>query len=273
MSADDRWSDPIWDELAAGELDPEERAALEALASEDELEAFRPLDDAFRDRLAGALTTQVRHARSRRRFALAATTSVLAAAAAVVLVVRPFADPRFDEPPSAEVVDENARAASARFVGELRGGVATERSASPEPGASPEPAASPGLGSSSEGGAPQVLPTFHPETRLELVVRPLREGGERSMAHATFVRVDGTLRPWDVPVERARSGAARVVGTAGALLDAVPPGVVELVIAIDDTPASAERVERWIADGDPRVLRFPARFVLGPATSDDEGSR
>lgn len=218
--------DDLWDQLAAGDLSREDEAVLRALAEgEDgespEYEAFRPLDDAARERITDDLVEQV-HAGQRERFGAARARRLaawpaaagLAAAAAALLVFWPAGE------------DPVLTA----YHLELSGGVQQQRSATE---------------------APEV-PTFDEASEVTLVLRPVASAPSTGEVAAYLVR-EGEIRRWEVDFQVASTGAMRLRGPASELL---PRGEGRWTVAVVHAarlPDEATQRE-WIKQRAPQVL-------------------
>jgi hypothetical protein len=226
-----------WERLASGELVGTEADTLraDALATPEgarKLAAFSPLgadvEARIAERLAGPAATAPSPARrrSRARWVPFVAGGALAAAAAVALAVR--TRPETELPAYAVSLVTAAR--------DVRG-VAPE--------------------------ADDVV-DLHPETRFELVARPVRPTAVPVAGRAAIVHA-GSARVWSVPVEASAEGAVRVAGNAGALFPG--PGEYDVVLAI--APAAAlpddahllSMAEGARAPGDVRVVRAHVRFT------------
>lgn len=201
--------DAVWDRLARGELAPAEEAQLRERAAVDPeiarlYEAFRPLDDAAKQRIAERVAAglgQPRVALVWRRAAFIA--GPLAAAAVVVLALR---------------LQRQAGPAALlpEYALDVSGGDRATRS-----------------GNAVENGPVEL----HRASRLELVLRPATTVQQPVAVHAFLVQ-GSDVRPWAVPMERSPDGAVRVAGEAGTLL-AVPPGSWDLVFTVSAESAAA----------------------------------
>lgn len=222
--------DPRWDALAAGTLPAEEEEALRreadsSMAAAERYEAFRPLDERFRERMVAsiragqggaarpvgaepeeaALGRAQRAAQepadlaaARRRRALRARWAAvvgLAAAAALLVVVWP----RGGGPLPA-------------YEARLTGGVESLRG----PGGPP---------------AAPAAPVFVPGNAFELVLTPDEPVAGRLAVRAYAADAAGALRPLDLPVEVSEQGAVRIAGRMGeeVVLPAGEPVVVVVV--------------------------------------------
>ncbi len=203
--------DPVWERLARGELLPSEDALLrERAAADPEIarlyEAFRPLDDSARRRIAARVVAGLRPPRviAWRRAALLA--GPLAAAAAVVLVV----SVRLRQPaqPLAPVPEYSLA---------LSGGDRPTRSATPGPIGPVE---------------------LHRSSSLEIVLRPAT-AVSGPVAVRAFLMQGPDARRWDVAMDRSADGAVRIAGEAGALLAGVPAGSWDLVFTVGPEGSAA----------------------------------
>ncbi|MBN1205934.1 MAG: hypothetical protein JXB05_13540 [Myxococcaceae bacterium] len=202
--------DERWESLTEGTLSEADRRELERLAQQEPAageayEAFRPLEEAARERIAARLEREL------------------------------AAEPAREEPPPARVIPLASRrrlrvvapavaalaaAAAVLFVVFPRGGP-------PLPGY--------GLSFSSEqgvrSGAPeQEVPRLGPGSLLELVLRP-EQAVEGPVEVRAFLLRPGEARAWTPPMERSPEGAVRIRGPVEALLS-VPPGEWTLAIAV-----------------------------------------
>jgi hypothetical protein len=234
--------DAAWEKLARGELAPDEQARLrERAASDPETarlwEAFRPLDEAVKERIA-ARVEMVRRGRVVvwRRAALIAAP--LAAAALVALALRL---PRSAWSDPLAMVPE--------YSLDVAGGDQGTRSAAP-------------------ARNPSAPIELHAGSSLEIVLRPATAVQHPVVVRAFLVQ-GASARPWDVPMERSPDGAVRIAGEAGTLLR-VPPGSWDLVFTVSpegaappdpDAVARAAHGER----GTPpwRLLNTPVRVLDG----------
>jgi hypothetical protein len=201
----------IWEELTSGQLDKELGAALRVLAEErDELaaklEAYTPLDEAFRIRVTEALAQQLRHDAHRRRFVwLGGSTLLVSVAAAALFSLSP---PK-DGLPS--------------YGLSLSGGVAETRGAGAKPGDT-------------------VWATT--ATELELTLRPARRvNGPVVLSMFLFSSRSHRAYPLQKAAEHDPSGAFRVVGSVSTLFDA-PFGSYTLVAIVDRKALSATEVAK-----------------------------
>ncbi len=196
--------DAVWERLARGELSPAEDAQLrERAAADPEIatlyEAFRPLDDAARKRIAAHVEAGSRRPRviAWRRAALLAGPLAVAAAVALVVSVR------LREP-------AQPLALFPEYSLALSGGDRATRSGTPAPSGPVE---------------------LRRSSSLEIVLRPAT-----AVSHPVAVRaflLNGTdARPWDVAMDRSPDGAVRIAGQAGALLAGVPAGSWDLVFTV-----------------------------------------
>jgi hypothetical protein len=225
--SDERRDPDLWDDLAHGDLDPEEEAALRALAEEDpeigaRVEAFRPLGDDFAAKVAARIAAErgpaapvSSPARRRGALRLAWIAAPLAAAAAIALALLPRDG---DALPAYELA--------------LRGGDREVRGSEPL-----EPA--------------HEVPTFSREAHLELVLSPATRV-EHAVDAAVYVLTPEPRR-LEAPIERAESGALRIRGAAGALLAGVAPGRVRLAVIVARELPDDDEARTWVADRDPRV--------------------
>ncbi|WP_437935121.1 hypothetical protein [Sorangium sp. So ce341] len=242
-------ADPRWDEVAAGKLSAEQRAALRgrSAAAQEAFRAFEPLDGAERDAieaqvvaaLAGAapvekpapaasLPTRAAAAPRRRRGTLLlSAAAALAAALAALVVLRPARAPSLPA-----------------YALALEGGEWEERGA---------------------GRAPGAAPRLGPGSRVELILRPeLPVHGPIAVRGALVQGVHA--RPWSPPVELSPDGAVRIAGTREAVFPGVPDGAWEIVLAVGraealpaDPAAAAAREETA-----PGAQLLRAQVVLSP---------
>jgi hypothetical protein len=208
--------DASWQKLARGELGERERAELESLLLSDaeaarKWEAYRPLDDAAKDRIAHRLgplasagktlaKSRAPGSRTRARWLVPSVVGVtLAAAAAAVLVLQ-------RSRPNRLLVAENALPAYSLAV---TGGDQPTRSAS-------------------ASASPEI--TVRVDSRLEILLRPAT-GVNGNVSVAGFIGQGGAWRPWNPPVQISTEGSARVAGTAGELMG-VAPGTWDIALAV-----------------------------------------
>lgn len=190
MQERQQWAE--WDALAAGTLGPAGLQRLRDQAEQDDelharWEAFRPLGDDLRAKIAGLL--------ERRRADLAAAPATiglrrtmlavggLALAAVAALAVLPGGTP--------------AASAEPVITSELSSGERAFR------------------GAEGEAAAADV-PGFLPETRLEWSLRPDR--ARPGVEAEAFVEVDGVREAWTPPLHLGESGGVLIRGSAGVLL-------------------------------------------------------
>lgn len=236
MNRDDDWLDALgraargqtlergedearWERLAEGTLSPEEDAELRRLAAEDpaaaeKYEAYRPLGDEVKERIAARIGEALPSPSEKkivtlpgRKGAGLAFVAALAIAAGALLWVDP---PRgsLDEalPPYALTVS----------------GDRTTRGA---------------------GDAPaDAVVELHADSRIEMVLRPAKavtgEVGARG-----FLMQGGAAKAWAPPVQISNDGAVRITGGAGDLFGG--PGEWEVVWAVgrpSDLPSDATDV-------------------------------
>jgi hypothetical protein len=250
----DPLGDPRWEALAEGRLSQSEADALAAAAEaspelKEIFEAFRPLDDAARARIADGVLAGVKGdgaapgARSedevpiagapppvhraspagRRRPALAAAALVVALVASAFWI---------------STRDEGPLPAYAIVVTGQR----DVRSAT---------------------DAPRDAPRLGPGSRLEITLRPATAARGPVSARGFLVRA-GRARPWDAPTVVAEGGAVRVHGTREALFPGIEDGPLELVLAVGrpDALPSADEVTAELNGGRPpsgrhQLLRSP----------------
>lgn len=237
-------SDPRWEALAAGRLDPADTDALEAWARDDDeaaaaLEAFRPPDDltfarmerrfvelATRPVSAPAKATASPRRSSVLRWAMAA--GPLLAAAVIILVVLP---------PSERTRDLPAYAIS------VRGGEALGHSIAPKASASPTLRLMPG-------------------SRLELVLTPATRVGTKPAIRAFLVAADG-VRPWPIEPRISEQGAIQIAGTVESLgLGDVPPGEWEIRLALGPAETAPADLTHLPDNLPPGWQLFSARVLL-----------
>ncbi len=227
--------DPRWDRLAAGTLSTEEAAALreEAVASPEgaaALEAFAPLGEDFRARVAAAVEGEVAAARPEEK------------APGEVRGLVPRGEGRRRHRAALEDAGARARRRGGRrvLVGAAAAGLAAAVVlAVLRPWAAVEPlppylASLSGATEEWRGEAPPETtggpPRFAPGNRLELVLTPERAVEGRPEV-ATFLARDGELAYWPVPFEVSDHGAVRIAGTVGEDLP-LPPGESRLAVAV-----------------------------------------
>jgi hypothetical protein len=201
--------DVIWERLAKGELAPAEETRLrERAAADPEIarlyEAFRPLDDAAKQRIAERVAASLprpRLATAWRRAAIIA--GPLAAAAVVVLALQL----RHSANPSALLPE---------YALDVSGGDRATRS----------------------GTAPMGGPVeLHRGSRLEIVLRPATAVQHPVAVRAFLVQGD-QVRRWAAPMEQSADGAVRIAGEAGTLMD-VTPGSWDLVFTVSSEASAA----------------------------------
>ena len=209
--------DERWDRLSAGELSPEEEAALRRLGeSSDEAreayEAFRPLGPEFQAGVVSALLEQrgtplaeapeapaperakpappIPFRRSR-RFGGALVAAAAIAAALILLLVLPGRPTPISD---------------YGYAAELSGGVQALR------------------------GDRSASRTFPPGSSFELVLRP-RTAVAGPVEVRCFLRRGAELRPWPAPAEVTAEGLVRIAGTVGREI-ALPPGEWTLWVVV-----------------------------------------
>jgi hypothetical protein len=237
--------DARWSALAHGELDPEDVAALKELADADaeaerKLEAYRPLDDAAKDRIAARIPST-------------AASPALAAAKVVPMPQRP------------------RRAAWIAAAVAIAAGVAVWRGApAPEP-TSTLPAYAMTMSSGDRatrgGGSVATEETeVAPDSRLVIWLRPAKQVSGPVGVRAFLVQ-GGVARPWSPPVKVSADGAVAIEGTAAALLGD-SPGASDVVIAVgrpSELPESADEVTKAVEAGSAEVRpwqMFERRVVI-----------
>lgn len=241
-------ADRRWDALSAGELSEEDAAALEALAKGSEegraaYEAFRPIDEAARAKMAAAALAEAgvtvkregesapakdgpahdtpandAHAKAavtplRSRLGLVGAVAAALAAAAAWAVVGPGAAPGLP-------------AYSMKMTGER------------EQRADPPPAGD--------------VARLGPGARLTLVLRPDRAVKEPIAARG-FVSRGAGWEPWRVPMQIAPDGAVRIAGAREELFPGAAAGTLTIAVAVGraaDLPADPDAASRSV-----RVLR------------------
>lgn len=247
-------------DLSEGRLSPEEVAQLETLAGDDpaasrDLELFRPLDEAFTLQLIATADRALRatppvapvidlaaaRARGRpRKRALTVGAGLVAslAAALAFLLLRPA-----DVHPPPEALPA--------YVLDVEGGDRAVRSA--------------------EQAAEGTRPVLAADSWISFVLRP-RQAVDVPLAARAFVRRGGVVQPVASPVDAAPSGAFRLQGRAGPLLQAEAGGDVEVVFTIGPATAlpTATQLGELLASppSNPapmlRILRQPVRVTPGP---------
>jgi hypothetical protein len=210
--------DESWDRLSAGELSPEEEAALRRLGESSEeareaYEAFRPLGPEFQAGVVRALQERMAPPASaasppavprppapvvpfrrlgRQGGVVAATAAIMAIAAALVLLLL--------------LPGHRTPISDYGYAAELSGGVQALR------------------------GAPSTSRTFVPGSSFELVVRP-RTAVAGPVEVRCFLRRGAELRPWPAPAEVTAEGLVRIAGTVGREI-AIPPGESTLWVVV-----------------------------------------
>jgi hypothetical protein len=232
--------DAVWDKLAGGELTPAEDAELRRRAADDPAvktlyEAYRPLDEATKARLAARATRDLapRKVIAFRRALLLA--GPIAAAAGLILFLS-FRS------------SSTAGPTLPAYSLSLSGGDRATRSGEPV-----------------EQGPVEL----HPGSRLEVVLRPATAvaGG---VVVQSFVAEDGDARLLNVPIERSAEGAVRIAGEAQALLGAAPGSrTLAFVVCPEGAPlptwADVARAAGGEARSGPcRVLSTHVRLVGPP---------
>lgn len=227
-------ADPRLEALAEGRLSAAERADLLAAAATDPelaaaIEAFTPLDEAARDRIANHLLSQV----------IPKSSAALEPGGKVLAFRRPMRV-------LLAVVPLAAAAALAFFL--LRPGPVGE----PVPGygLTVEGGEKPMRSTDPVGGPPRLLP----DSRLRLVLTPAAAATGTIAVRGWKIR-DGQAHPWPVTPRIAPNGAALIEGTAQSLGLNDAPGRVTLVVAVG-REAALPPVEA-VAD------------LLTPATAED----
>lgn len=250
-------ADRRWDALSAGELSEEDAAALEALAKLSEegreaYEAFRPIDEAARARMA---------------------ESALAAAGVAVKPegerapskdARATSEPANDAGAKAEVIPLRARRRGIAMA------VAAALAAAAAwavvgPGATP---ALPGYsmkvsGEHDQRAAPAPagdVARLGPGARLTLVLRPDR-AVSGPVAVRGFVSRGAGWEPWRVPAQVAPDGAVRIAGAREELFPGATSG--HLMIAVAVGRAEALPTDPDAAGHGVRVLRARVELHAG----------
>ncbi len=262
QKADAARLDERWDRLSAGTLEPEEEAALRALAeTSDEArqayEAFRPLDADFRARMVQALADRIDEAPAG-------------------AMATPAAEP---EPAWARLLDrlqDRWRGASVFAAAVAAAGLAVWMIPGSREGLPPLPDYVLGL----EGGleALRSEPTaggedrlFVPGNRFELLLRPATaESGP--LAVRFFLAAAGEPpHPLELPVEVSAGGAVRVAGEIGGEI-AIEPGDWVLWAVVgrpgamgdEDEIRAALRESETGARGGRAFLRTAFRIAVEP---------
>jgi hypothetical protein len=232
-------ADAKWSALARGELGADDVAALEALAADEpaaaeRLEAYRPLDDAAKDRIAARLPVPGR-----------------AEPVAPVVPLRAG--------PSSRASRAAARGRVLALFG-LAAAVMLWVAAREKPGLLPSVGPIPtytlevSSGDRATRGAEQVatdVTEVAPDSRLEIRLRPAHPTSFFAMR--AFVRHDGVARAW-VPRYRSSTDSAIVIaGTARELFGGTPGTwdvAIVVALAADIPPdADVDMIERAAAAG------------------------
>lgn len=222
---DDVLADPRWPSFAEGSLGEEDRADLVELAQRTEdgrraLDVYRPITAAeqasFVDQILAPAPARAQSIRPRKvRARIAVAFSVVALAAATTLLL---------------VV--------------------------PGRGLSPVPDYSIALVGEQTQRGPAVaapVPFFGPGAEVELIARPAtRTTG--AVAARGFITREGRVEAWSPPIEVSPEGSVRIAGSFEEVFRGVPPGEVDLVLAVGRSGS---------IPGDPSVL-YPA--LLGEST-------
>lgn len=202
--------DPRWPSFADGSLGEAESAALVALAQQTDagrraLELYRPISAAeqatFVDRILAPAPSPARipvlAPRSSRRGVAMAFSGVALAAGITLLLVLPG-----------------------------RGAF------SPLPSPLPDYSITL-LGEQTERGPAMAtpLPVFGPGSEIDLVLRPDTATTGAIAARAFIVR-GGVVEAWTPPMEISSSGSVRIAGSFEAVFRGIPPGPVELALAV-----------------------------------------
>jgi hypothetical protein len=200
-------SNDAWEGLSEGTLSKEEEALLRALAEESEgdalkLEAYAPLNDAFKERTVDRLAEQIKSEGQKRwRARVRSYTYVasgFAAAAAALLVLWP------------------KESALPDYTMNVQGSVQEQR------------------GDTKNEGALHMLP----ESPIELTLTPEAQVSEALTLTVGLVDKDHVYIAHG-EAERAQSGAFRLAGTMGELF-AAPPGSYTLVAAVAPKPLDGD---------------------------------
>lgn len=237
---DEDWvEDPRLDALSAGELSEAEGQALRARddpMADPAFEAFRPIDEAGKQRFVDAIVSQQQQGagakvlpfpKKRAWLASAGVVGALAAAAAFALVVstggpEPLPDYELD----------------------VLGGESGVRSKPTE-------------------GVPRLVEG----SRLELRLRPATRTTGPLEVRGALARGD-TVHPWSPPVHQDPDGAARIAGTREELFPDIPDGTWTIVVAIgrpDELPIDPRTLIEWEAGDDPPGTSLHRLSVqLGP---------
>lgn len=226
---DRRRYDERWRRLVDDALDEDERAALDAEAARsDEArldhEAFRPLDDAFHERVLSTI---------RRRTGLSASTGSSAEPGADVVPVPRRSPP---ETAAAQVTNRSWLALAAALALAVVGLFLANDLWRPEPSFDAPIYVAELDGQRSETRSPDVangeIPVFEIDGPFRLLLRPESEVANDPQVAFLLARVgesgDGALRPWDVGYERRPGGTLRIDGTLGEDLP-IEPGRFVLV--------------------------------------------
>ena len=243
----DPTADPRWDELAAGKLSPEQLRDLMQAQGTDAgptAEAFRPLDDSVRARIADRLANIVENRKpepspanvismpQRKRAAMVVgLVSTLAAAAGLLLFLS--TRPRLDPVPGYSLMTV--------------GGESSVRS---------------------EG--PRGIPTLVPGSRLEVQLRPATRVTGPVVVRGALMRGD-EVRLWTPPVQTDEAGAVRIAGTRETLFPGVPDGTWDVVLivgrqgAMPSDEASFRRFRLALEPSDAPARATVFTVVLEPA--------
>jgi len=251
-----------WDRLAAGELSPEEEAALADRASRSPegseeaqaFEAFRPLGEDFQARLVGAIREQ----RQRETAAAAAGPAPPPSAATPSTLPLAFRPRGRLRGPVAWGAGLAAAAALAgvlvtrpgpplpAYAAELAGGVRPERGAA---------------------GAPPAI--YTPGSRFELVLQPATAISGEVEVRCVIAR-RGAIATQDWPpcaaAERAEGGSLRVAGTVGRDIPYQPGEWTLWVIVVRTRPLGALGRRGSPTDAELRRLK-PGAVLAGPGWS------
>ncbi len=248
--------DDRFEQLAAGTLPSEERAALERLASSSEeakraLALFRPADEAFRKRIHSAVepllpsSAKQTPAQRRRRparspyrlWTLGMTAALVSAAAAVVVfVLLPAGTPL----PSYSMA--------------LDGAVKEMRDAQ-------------GASASKTG-----VPRFHPDSPLQIVLRPQTNVAAEVDA-LVFVQQDTTLNQLSPERQRSAKGSFRFWGAVDSAWHLPPgPSVLWFVVGpAGELPPPAQITTEWLeqsGEAQPRLRVLSQPIIVQPKNSD-----
>lgn len=240
---------------------------------EDVLDAFRPLDDAARDRIAAAIAKSVSAepeavpadgaedphvaleakeepvsnvadiavARAKKNGELAPKRSGFARVVSIVAVAVAAAALWM-------IIPSQKLASVPEYTVDVRGGERVERGAT----------------------SAVEVPRIGPGSRLEVTLRPATSvAGE--IAVRAFLLANGTARAWEPKIEIAEGGGVHVAGTRETLFEGVAPGTYEMVFAVgrkEALPSANEVTSKSVGSAGSAVKLLRYKVLIADARGD-----